>query len=108
MQVGLEVSVLPAFIAAGMYWALNSFGVALLGSTTAEKPTLRIWSDTIRWTVIPFYAGGAAVMVVHLIAAATGPFVWFALIPTACVLHVAMDFRAKARIAQLAEEKSAV
>lgn len=107
VEAGIALGVLPAFIVIGVYYMVNSMGVAIMASTTREKTALEIWSDNLSWTVLPFYVGGFAVVGVHLVALAVGPFVWLALIPPVVIIHTAMALRAKAVSATLAERRAA-
>jgi len=44
---------------------------------------------------------------VNLIATAFGPHLWFLLIPPVLGIHIAMDLRTKARLAERVEERAA-
>lgn len=106
-ELGISAGVLPIFLAIAAYYAVNSFGVALLGSTTTGQSPARLWAGSIAWTSVPYMVGGAAVAVVHFLALATSPLIWFALIPAAIIAHVAIDMRARAQVGQPATETSA-
>jgi hypothetical protein len=107
VDAGIPLGVLPAFVVIGVYYMVNSMGVAVMASTTRDRTALQIWSDNLSWTVLPFYVGGAVVMAIHLVALAVGPIVWLALIPPVIVIHTAMALRAKAAAAALAERRAA-
>ncbi len=107
-DLGVASGVLSVFVVIGLYYMVNSMGFALMASADGQKSILQVWSDNLSWTVLPFYVGGAVVMVVHLVAVVSGPHVWLVLIPVAAVVHLAMDIRAKTCAARLAEERRAV
>lgn len=104
--LGISTGVLPAFIVIGVYYAVNSMCVALMASTDGARSPFAVWSDNLSWTVLPFYVGGAVVMVIHLLARDVGPHVWLLLIPPVAGLHIAMDMRAKARIAERVQDRA--
>jgi hypothetical protein len=106
-NLGIVVDLLPVFIVIGLYYLVNSMGVALMASTSGEKGVLEVWSDNLSWTVLPFYVGGSVVIVVHLVAAVVGPHVWLALIPVTLLVHLGMEIRAKSGAARTAEEQRA-
>jgi hypothetical protein len=107
LEVGIATGLLPAFVAVGVYYMVNSLGVALMASTSGERSVLQVWSDNLSWTVLPFYVGGAVVMVVHLVGLGVGPWVWLALIPLVSLIHIGMELRTKAETAQPVEERQA-
>lgn len=106
VEAGIPLGILPAFTVIGVYYMVNSMGVAIMASTTRERTALQIWSDNLSWTVLPFYVGGFAVVGIHLVALAVGPFVWLALIPPVVVIHTAMALRARAVSAAPAERRA--
>ncbi|MGQ9730404.1 MAG: hypothetical protein ACUVX8_03950 [Candidatus Zipacnadales bacterium] len=96
-DVGLPYDVLPAFTSMGIYYLVNSLGVAGLASLDGRRSVLAIWSDNLSWTVLPFYLGGAVVLLIHVLSVVAGPFVYVILIPTVSVIHLSLEYRAKAR-----------
>jgi hypothetical protein len=105
-DLGIGSGVLSVFVVIGVYYMVNSMGVALMASADGQKSVIQVWSDNLSWTVLPFYVGGVAVMVVHLVAAVIGPPVWLVLIPVTASVHVAMAIRARSRADQPAEERT--
>jgi len=108
VEIGLTGGILPAFVVVGIYYLINSAGVCLMASPRAAQSALRLWSDSVAWTMLPFYFGGGAVVGVHLVSQALGPAVWLALIPVVLLVHFALVVRTRARVAaKLAQERVA-
>ncbi len=106
-EMGLTGGVLPAFIVVGVYYMINSAGVCLMASPRVGQSAVRLWSDSLSWTVLPFYFGAGAVIGVHLVSNALGPIVWVALIPPVLLVHFGLVLRTRARVAaQLAQERA--
>lgn len=106
-EIGMNGGLLPAFVVIGVYYLVNSAGVCLLASVRSDRSAWRLWSDSISWTVLPFYFGGAAAMGMHLLALGVGPLVWAGLIPVVLLVHTGLELRARAvAAAKLAEERS--
>ena len=103
--IGISTGVLAAFIVIGIYYVINSMGMAVMASADGKRTVGAIWSENLYWTVLPYYVGGAAAVVVHALAAAVGPYVWLAIIPPTLLIHVGLDHRARARFAQHVDER---
>ncbi len=104
--IGLRVPLLPAFIVIGVYYLINSMGMALMASADGKRNAISVWSENLYWTVLPYYVGGAVVVVVQMAAAHVGEHLWLVLIPPVALIHIGMDVRAKAKLAQRVDERS--
>jgi hypothetical protein len=107
-DLGAASALLSVFIVIGVYYMVNSMGVALMASAGGEQSLGQVWCDNLSWTVLPFYVGGTAVTLVHLVAVVIGPYVWLVLIPATGLVHAAMAIRASRRADRLAEERASV
>jgi hypothetical protein len=79
--------------------------VLVIAAISEGRTPLQVWSDNLSWTVLPFYVGGAVVVVVHVLAVALSPLIWLAVIPPAIVIHLAMALRVKSSSAEVAESR---
>jgi hypothetical protein len=106
LDAGISGGILPAFVVIGVYYMVNSLSFALIAAISEGRTPLQVWSDNLSWTVLPFYVGGAVVVVVHVLAVALSPLIWLAVIPPAIVIHLAMALRVKSSSSEVAESRA--
>jgi diguanylate cyclase (GGDEF)-like protein/putative nucleotidyltransferase with HDIG domain len=59
-QSGSTGLLVPSFVAAVVYYVLNTFPVSAMIAFEQKKPILEIWKECYRWT-LPFYLAGGLV-----------------------------------------------
>ena len=59
-DMGLSMGIVPAFIAIGVYYVVNSIGVALMVSADGKRSLLDVWASNLSWTDVVFRSASPA------------------------------------------------